>query len=290
MPPPHGVQPHWPSDVQHAKLMPPSELHTLPCAPGHLAESHPSNSRRPRDCEATSAAAMSKNTTSTRIAKFHMPFGAVSKKYYAPLVISFPMEEKTSPPEVYDNHLGGVIERRADRYVVRVGPWHTEIQVLEGDWLAAHDRANNWRLRKAHKLHDAMATRTSVPVDPTQLARLLADGYGPWLVRAELRTDQVPGLGAEAQQEHSISLWWGLPECEAQRQADDTHRAHAHDARFAATEWAAVSGRPPDTLVRTYNRTDIGNLAYMANQAPAPYNRWFAELYSALVGRSRDFR
>ena len=181
---------------------------------------------------------------------------------------------------VYDNYLGGEIIKHTDTYEVLVGPWRTMISVENDDWLQAHDKANNWRLRKAEKFKSLLARRTSVPLDLKVLPALLRAGYGAFIRAAELDDDYV--LEKTQFLPGNTSAFWESDD--QATMADETHRTHADNARYAATEWGAVSGRPFETLAEMYNRTDIGNLAYMAEHAPEPYGSQFHDLHQRLSG------
>lgn len=180
--------------------------------------------------------------------------------------------------EVYDNYLGGVIIPRDNAYEVIVGPWRTMIFVENNKWLAAHDEATNWRLDKAEKFRSFLAGRTSVPVEQKVLPELLKLGYGPFI---EIDDDYM----VQKRQFCSdrVSYFWSRPQDEQVQQADEVHRQHASDPRYAATEWGAISGRSDEMLILTYNRGDIGNLAYMAQHAPEPHGALFRGRYEALT-------
>lgn len=180
---------------------------------------------------------------------------------------------------VYDNYLHGEIIKHDSAYEVLVGPWRTMVPVRNSDWLTAHDTANNWRLRKAEKFTSLLERRTSVPFDLNVLPTLLKAGYGAFIKSEELdedfvhtKTQFLPG---------NRSVFWESKDQISM--ADDTHKAHADKVAYAATEWSAVSGRSLDVLAEMYNRTDIGNLVYMAEHAPEPYSSRFYDLHKRLT-------
>ena len=179
---------------------------------------------------------------------------------------------------VYDNYLGGELIKHADSYEVLVGPWRTMILLENNDWLEAHDKANNWRLRKAEKFASLLERRTSVPFGKEVLPTLLKAGYGAFIRPSELDNDYI--LEKTQFLPGKTSAFWESTDQAAM--ADETHRTHADNMRYAATEWGAVSGRPFETLAEMYNRTDIGNLAYMAEHAPEPYGSQFYDLHKRL--------
>lgn len=187
--------------------------------------------------------------------------------------------------QVYDNYLGGEIVTRDAGYEVLVGPWRTMVEVHENDWLKAHDEANNWRLKKADKFRSWLEHRKSIPLDIKVLPYLLKKGYGPFLVEEELDDDRV------TERYHytpSISPFWEKSMEVQILQADETHREHGSNNAYAATEWAAISGRSFEILVSMYNRTDIGNLTFMALHAPRAQRSLFQELHENLTAFSKQ--
>lgn len=187
--------------------------------------------------------------------------------------------------EIYRDYLAGEIRHLPDAYLVCVGPWQRRIPVTDygGDWLAAHDAANNWRLRKTEKFESFLSRRKTVPVLQGVLPRLLRDGYGPFICKQELDDDAVMSARIRFLPGRYVSSVWPQSLQEQARYADDTHRMYAHDAAFAATEWGALSGRRLSVLAEMFCRTDIGNLAYLALHAPEPFAHRFQELHERLA-------
>lgn len=181
---------------------------------------------------------------------------------------------------VYDNYLGGEIILHSNAYEVLVGPWRTMITVENDNWLEAHDKANNWRLRKAEKFKSLLERRTSVPFSREVLPSLLKAGYGVFIRAEELDDDYV--LEKTQFLPGRTSAFWTSDDQTSM--ADETHRMHAANTLYAATEWGAISGRSLEVLAEMYNRTDIGNLAYMAQHAPEPYGSQFHDLHKRLTG------
>lgn len=182
------------------------------------------------------------------------------------------------------NYLGEVKKQEdPPAYVVTVGPWKREFPVENDLWINTHDKAVNWKHRKIEKFESLMRNRTSVPIKVSELQHLVEQGFGPAIAVDEMDDDCVLSGVTPRFMPGTASVFWKYTLKSLAPLADDTHKAHATNPKFAATEFGAVSGRAFETLVEMYNRTDIGNLAYMALHAPQPYSDLFRDLHGRLT-------
>ncbi len=183
--------------------------------------------------------------------------------------------------DIYDNDNG-------TSYVVTVGPWKHEFSMENDDWITAHDKATNWQRHKIEKFESLMRNRTSVPIKASELQRLIEHDFGPGIAVDEMDDDCVISGVKPRFMPGTFSQFWKYTLKSQAPLADETHKTHATNSKYAATEFGAISGRPFETLVAMYNRTDIGNLAYMALHAPKPHSDLFLSLHGRLTNFVRQ--